>query len=270
MAESGISTWWIGADSPILEDIKSLPSEVALSIPTPVLGVKLDELVDTWGDARSGGRKHEGIDIMAPRGSFIVSPTVAVVTRIDYRPIGGIVVYTANPGGESYYYAHLEAVKKDLKVGDILAVGDLIGYVGDTGNARGRGTHLHFTIFKNSKALNPYDRIGREFSEEEVNLFKEKINSNGDTIVPEVDLKINRDLKEGMSGEDVGELQEFLIDENTGPQAQALEKMGVTNYFGKQTKKALIEYQLKNGITPAQGYLGSKTKAHMAKVALVN
>jgi murein DD-endopeptidase MepM/ murein hydrolase activator NlpD len=124
----------------------------------PVLGVSVSELSDTWGESRTEGRTHEGIDIIAPRGSIVVSPTKAVVVQVGTNPLGGKVVYTANPGGERFYFAHLDRVKKELKVGQVLGIGDVIGYVGNTGNASGTVPHLHFGIYK-SGATNPFPRI---------------------------------------------------------------------------------------------------------------
>ncbi len=132
----------------------------------PVLGVQVEELSDTWGDARSNGRTHEGVDIIAPRGSVIVSPTKAVVIRIGKDALGGNVVYTANAGGERYYYAHLDRVANGLKVGQELKIGDVIGYVGNTGNASSTVPHLHLGIYGKKGATNPFPRITKELSTE--------------------------------------------------------------------------------------------------------
>jgi peptidoglycan hydrolase-like protein with peptidoglycan-binding domain len=72
-----------------------------------------------------------------------------------------------------------------------------------------------------------------------------------------------RDLKFGMSGSDVSLLQQFLITQNVGPNANSLKEGGATGYFGIKTKLALIEYQQKNGIYPSEGYFGSKTRSHI-------
>lgn len=143
--------------------VKKLGSKIVKAFPVPVLGIQHRALSDTWGDARLGGRTHEGIDIIAPRGTAVVSPTKAVVVRIGEDTLGGIVVYTGNPGGERFYFAHLDRVVKGLKVGDVLKVGDRIGYVGNTGNASGTVPHLHFGIYKKG-ASNPFPRITKNFS----------------------------------------------------------------------------------------------------------
>ncbi len=150
--------------SSVRRKVNKLPKKAVKEIPIPVaFGVFLYDLSDTWGDARSGGRKHEGIDIMAPRGAFIASPTKAVVTRVGKGDLGGNYVYTANPGGETFYFAHLDRVASGIKAGVELEPGDLIGYVGNTGNASSTPPHLHFGIYKR-KAYNPFPRIEKEFS----------------------------------------------------------------------------------------------------------
>lgn len=145
---------------------KKLGSRPVKTFAIPVLGVRKAELTDTWGQARSNGRTHEGIDIIAPRGSVIVSPTKAIVIRIGKDNLGGNVVYTANAGGERFYFAHLDSVEKDLEVGQALAIGDVIGYVGNTGNAAATVPHLHFGISGKKGASNPFLRIKKELSSE--------------------------------------------------------------------------------------------------------
>ena len=160
---------WRGSTSASTDrKIDDLDNDKVEDLRIPILlGVAVSNLQDTWGDARSGGRVHEGIDIFAPRGAYIVSPTDAVVTRIDAGSLGGNVVYTANPGGETFYYAHLEGFADGLDVGDELEAGDLIGYVGNSGNASQASTHLHFTIYGDDGAENPFPRLTEEFDIEE-------------------------------------------------------------------------------------------------------
>ncbi len=147
--------------------VNKLPKKAVKEIPIPVaFGVALYNISNTWGAPRSGGRKHEGIDIMAPRGAFIASPTEAVVTRVGKGKLGGNYVYTSNPGGETFYFAHLDRIPSHIKAGVELEAGDFIGYVGNTGNASNTPPHLHFGIYKR-KAYNPFPRIEKEFTAEE-------------------------------------------------------------------------------------------------------
>lgn len=159
--------------------IKKLDNKAVEEMPIPVLlGVEQINLIDTYSDARSGGRTHNAIDIFAARGSLVASPTEAVVTKITPDTgFGGIQVWTANPGGEEYYFAHLNAVYPRLEEGDVLEPGDLIGFVGNTGNAINASPHLHFAIYtKDRENPNPYNRLKESFE------LKTRINSLIDYI----------------------------------------------------------------------------------------
>ena len=148
------------------DNARKLDDEREEKLKVPVFGVRADQLYDSWGDPRSGGRKHEGIDILAPKGTFIVSPTEAVVSRIGFGVNGGKYVFTINPGGERFYYAHLDRYAEGLREGDRLEPGDLIGYIGNTGNAEQGPDHLHFGIY-NRGAENPFPRMTENFSTRE-------------------------------------------------------------------------------------------------------
>ena len=145
--------------------IKKLDNDRVDDIPVPVLFVDYADIYPDFGAPRDGGkRKHQGQDILAPKNSFIVSPTDAVVTKIGKGESAGIYVYTANPGGEVFAYMHLEKIAPGLKRGSVLAPGDLIGFVGNTGNARYTPSHLHFEIRKGRKPLDPYPRLVGTFT----------------------------------------------------------------------------------------------------------
>lgn len=154
--------------SAIQKEIRKLDDTAVKNLPVPILlGMRASQLSPNFGDPRDGGaRTHEGEDIMAPRGSLIASPTDAVVTRTGTGESSGIYVYTANPGGETFVYMHLEEVAVGIKAGTVLKPGDILGYVGDSGNAKGT-PHLHFEIRKNREALDPYPRLTREFTLEQ-------------------------------------------------------------------------------------------------------
>lgn len=153
--------------------IRALDDDPVDDLHIPVLfGVTLRDVFPNFGDPRDGGsRTHEGLDFMAILGTPIVSPTEAVVTRVGEGNSAGTYVYTANPGGESFRYMHLDAVA-DIEAGDVLQKGDIIGMVGDTGNAKGGAPHLHFEIRKKD-ALDPYPRITQEFTLKEKMQFLE-------------------------------------------------------------------------------------------------
>ncbi len=125
-------------------------------MPVPVVGVSANALRDTWGAARDGGRRHEGIDIFAPKGTPVTSTTRGLVLRVGQNRLGGNVVWIFGPGGQRHYYAHLERFG-DLKPGDFVMPGDIVGYVGNTGNARGAPPHLHYGVYAaRAGAINPF------------------------------------------------------------------------------------------------------------------
>ncbi len=139
------------------------------SFAIPVLfALDIDQVTPDFGAPRGGGtRTHEGQDFIAPKGTPIVSPTKAIVTSKGTGSSAGKYVYTANPGGESFRYMHLDEIA-DIDVGDRLSVGDYIGTVGDTGNAPEGVYHLHFeTLDEDRTPIDPYPRITDEFTLED-------------------------------------------------------------------------------------------------------
>lgn len=231
--------------------ILELDGEPAEILPVPVLfGVSIGDFSDTWGESRADGLAHNGTDIIAPRGELVVSPTKAVVTKVGRDNKGGNYVITANPGGEQFYYAHLDAPYENFKIGDMLDPGDLIGYIGNTGNARGKSPHLHFGIYYKGLARNPFPRLTQEFSPDEKLAALEKILSKSRITF-------------GQTGAGVRFLQRFLIQYEAGVYSKRLANAGATGYFGSLTKQALSEYQSAIGISPAAGYFGPITMANI-------
>lgn len=111
----------------------------------PVANTPLDALADTWGDARGEGRTHEGIDIMAPAGAAVLAAVDGRIVKFFDSERGGITIYQFDTRERFvYYYAHLSSRAADLAEGDEVRQGDVIGYVGMTGNAP--VPHLHFEI----------------------------------------------------------------------------------------------------------------------------
>ena len=151
------------------QKINALPATANPSVSMPVLfGVGLNNIFPNFGDPRSGGRSHEGEDIMVVKGTPIVSPTQAVVVKTGVGPSEGNYVYTANPGGETFVYMHLDRIGENVVQGTVLATGGLIGYVGNTGNASGGAAHLHFEIHdSNGNPTNPFPRLTSELSIQE-------------------------------------------------------------------------------------------------------
>lgn len=124
-------------------------------LPNPVDGFAARQLRDTWGDARSGGRRHLGIDLKAPVGTAVRATTDGVVMRTSTRGAGGHAVWLLGPAGSVHYYAHLLEVP-GLQVGQRINRGQQMGRVGQSGNAT--TPHLHYGIqVDGQRWVNPYD-----------------------------------------------------------------------------------------------------------------
>jgi murein DD-endopeptidase MepM/ murein hydrolase activator NlpD len=110
------------------------------------------------GQSAAGWAADEGIDIFAPADTPVLSTTRGIVTRVGTNRLGGQVVWVLGPGLERHYYAHLSRYG-DVREGDRVEAGDVIGYTGNTGNARGGPAHLHYGIYGHAGARNPYSRL---------------------------------------------------------------------------------------------------------------
>lgn len=129
-----------------LDDLELLRGRALL---VPVLGRYPDDVGQTFRDGRSGGRQHNAADIMAPRGTLIVSADDGVIRRLTSNALGGITIYATDPDERFvYYYAHLDGYVPDLRVDQRVRRGDVLGYVGTTGNAPAHVPHLHFQIMR--------------------------------------------------------------------------------------------------------------------------
>lgn len=116
---------------------------------------------DTWGAPRSGGRSHLGTDIMASRGTPSYAYEDGVITRLNSSSLGGISLYMRGASGNEYYYTHLNGYAAGIGGGQRVSAGQLIAYVGDTGNARGM-PHLHFEVRPGGGSnVNPYPYVYR-------------------------------------------------------------------------------------------------------------
>src|ERR1041385_6548676 len=124
-------------------------------IAMPLEDVAKKEVADTWGAPRGTGRRHEGQDIFAPKGTPILSATNGYIYKVGENNLGGQTVSVIGSGGRIYYYAHLDRYAKGIEVGDRVNTRTVLGYVGTTGNAQGTPPHLHFGIFTSYGAINP-------------------------------------------------------------------------------------------------------------------
>ncbi|MFL5795779.1 MAG: M23 family metallopeptidase [Actinomycetota bacterium] len=115
--------------------------------------------VDSWGAARSGGRHHEGTDVMAPHGARVFAFVNGVVSRESSSTNGGIQLYLQGDNGVEYFYAHLSGYA--VGTGTRVRAGQLIAHNGQTGNARYTAPHVHFEVHLNGGPVNPYPYLRR-------------------------------------------------------------------------------------------------------------
>ena len=132
----------------------------------PVEGVKREQLLRTFTERRSGGRSHEAIDILAPMNTPVRAVEGGTIARLFFSKAGGITIYQFDPSERfCYYYAHLDHYAENLREGQRVSKGQVIGFVGVSGNAPKTTPHLHFAIFRLTDAkrwwegtpLDPFD-----------------------------------------------------------------------------------------------------------------
>lgn len=131
----------------------------------PVEGIRPDQLVESFADKRSGMRAHEAIDIIAPRNTPVKAVEDGTIARLFYSKAGGTTIYQFDRSEQlCYYYAHLERYADGIAEGMRLKKGQVVGYVGTSGNAPKETPHLHFAVFRLTSAkrwwegtpINPY------------------------------------------------------------------------------------------------------------------
>ena len=145
----------------VAEQVQVAPSGLAL----PVIGVKPDQLIDTFDAARAAGRRHDAIDIMAAEGTPVIAAADGTIEKFFNSARGGITIYERSADQKwMYYYAHLSAYAPGLAEGQQVKRGQVIARVGHSGDASAAGPHLHFAInvmgpndrWWNGTAINPY------------------------------------------------------------------------------------------------------------------
>jgi murein DD-endopeptidase MepM/ murein hydrolase activator NlpD len=131
---------------PANADLPTLPSGKLM---VPVDGMPLANIKDSFDQARGKERHHEALDILAPKGTKVVAAADGKVVKLFTSKPGGLTVYQFDPTEKyAYYYAHLDRYADGLQEGADIKRGDLIGYVGVTGNADPNAPHLHFAVFE--------------------------------------------------------------------------------------------------------------------------
>jgi murein DD-endopeptidase MepM/ murein hydrolase activator NlpD len=140
--------------------IKAFPHETAIV-----------QFSDTWGAGRSGGRRHTGTDIMSPKGTWVVAVDDGIVERLDWNRLSGWNIMIRHADGWTSHYLHLNndttgtddgegseetAFVEGLEAESFVKAGDVIGFVGDSGNAEHTGSHTHFELHVDGKKVDPY------------------------------------------------------------------------------------------------------------------
>jgi peptidoglycan LD-endopeptidase LytH len=155
------------AAPPMAEAIGNLATHNLL---IPVEGVTTNQLRDTFNDARAIGRRHDAIDIMAPRGTEVRAVEDGTIAKLFTSKAGGLTIYQFDPTQTfSYYYAHLDHYASGLAEHQSVRRGQLLGYVGSTGNATESAPHLHFAIARlgtdrawwKGDPINPYPLLAK-------------------------------------------------------------------------------------------------------------
>ena len=132
----------------------------------PIAGVEPSMLRDSFEDTRDHSRHHEALDILAPRNTPVRAVEGGTIARLFLSKAGGLTIYQFDPTETyAYYYAHLERYAPGLREHATVRAGEVIGYVGTSGNAPPNTPHLHFAIFKltadkhwwQGTAINPFD-----------------------------------------------------------------------------------------------------------------
>ena len=131
----------------------------AIMLAVPVAGVRRSDLHDSWGDPRDNGlREHHGTDVMAAANTPVIAAAPGVVEKLWNSAAGGITVYVRSPSRNwTHYYAHLSGYAPGLHEGQPVTTGQLLGYVGDTGNAGPGNYHLHFGLTRTDPAQHWYE-----------------------------------------------------------------------------------------------------------------
>jgi murein DD-endopeptidase MepM/ murein hydrolase activator NlpD len=147
------------------------PSSATSKLLIPVEGIKYAQMTDTFNQPRGTERHHEALDIMAAKGSKVFAVNDGKVVKLFNSKPGGLTIYQFDPSNTyAYYYAHLDRYADGVKEGMQLKRGDLIGYVGTTGNARTDAPHLHFAVVELTPAkqwwkgtsINPYPMFAQK------------------------------------------------------------------------------------------------------------
>jgi murein DD-endopeptidase MepM/ murein hydrolase activator NlpD len=159
-------------DEPSRTVVASTPQEALASrgLLIPVEGVDASRIRDSYTAGRGGGRTHDAVDIMAPRGAPVIAADSGTIFKLRQNAAGGITIYQLDPAEQFvYYYAHLDRYRDGLAEGMVVGRGEVLGFVGTTGNAPKDLPHLHFQVmlyrgrgqYWGGEAINPHPFLRR-------------------------------------------------------------------------------------------------------------
>jgi hypothetical protein len=235
-----------------------------------------------FGDGRSGGRTHEANDLMGKKMTPLYSAIDGVVHDIEIPEASwGYALTLKDVDGYTYHYIHINndtpgtddgkggvdnAYAPFVGRGSKVRKGQLVGWMGDSGNAENVGSHLHFEIRRPDKtAINPYESLMAALGKPVV-ASASTYTSPKTTTQNKAKFIFSRNLSAGMTHADVKELQKLLNASGFAVSASGAGSIGKeTNYFGPATKAALIKFQKAKKISPASGYFGPLTRTFVNK-----
>lgn len=137
----------VSAPPVVPSDIAALQAQGMI---VPVAGVQAKNLIDSFDDMRGGARRHNAIDIMAQRNTPVLAATSGKIVKMHNSAAGGLSIYESDPTSRFVLmYGHLDSYRQGLKEGAVVKRGEIIGFVGSTGNANPAAPHLHFQITRN-------------------------------------------------------------------------------------------------------------------------
>jgi murein DD-endopeptidase MepM/ murein hydrolase activator NlpD len=139
------------------------PADVARTLDQPTIDCPIpsqSDFIDSWGDPRSGGRRHQGVDMIATRGTPIAAAESGFA-EFKNSSAGGKAIWLTTDEGDKFYYAHLDDWEGDSRDVD---AGEIVGYVGSSGNAQ--GNHLHFELHLDGTPTNPFPAVSDACTDE--------------------------------------------------------------------------------------------------------
>jgi peptidoglycan LD-endopeptidase LytH len=140
-------------DEPVPEPASPASDLRGRRLTLPVQGLERKDLRGSFDEERGGGRRHEAMDVLSPRNTPVLAVDDGTIAKLFTSKAGGLTIYQFDPNAEyAYYYAHLERYASGLGERQKVKRGDVIGYVGTSGNAPPDTPHLHFAIFKLTEA----------------------------------------------------------------------------------------------------------------------